>query len=83
MKSLAIAPGGEGGCAMTAVGLTTEEQALLVLLGQCWNAYAALDKYHPSDGAEFCHHIHALQIQVAARVAYRTDPGILPRKVKP
>lgn len=59
--------------------LTEQEQALVNLLGQCFNAFKQLPIYHPSDMDEFVRAIHAAQNIVLARPGYASQPhlGIL------
>ena len=57
--------------------LTGDEAAVLVALGEVWNAFCLLPVQHPADAEEFMRAIHAAQNIVAARVAVRTDPEVM------
>lgn len=49
--------------------LTHDEAEVGEILGEAWNRFALLPVVHPSDRAEFVHHLHALQNIVLSRPA--------------
>jgi len=56
--------------------MTPEEMRVIALLGDAFNEFCKLPKYHPQDGLEFCQHIHACQNIVMSRDAVRSHPEI-------
>lgn len=57
--------------------LTEEEWAVIELLAEATNAFAALPDHHPSDLREWAHEVHHLQYRVMARAV--TDARVNPR----
>lgn len=53
--------------------LTDEEKEVLDALYLVWRRFLALPAQHSDDGAEFTHHIHALQAKIAMRPVRRDD----------
>jgi hypothetical protein len=51
--------------------LTEQEQKVLDLSAEFWNAFCELPKEHPHDIPEALIHIHALQNMILARPLYR------------
>lgn len=51
--------------------MTSEETALVELLGKCFNAFNQLPTYHLSDSKEFAQAIHVCQNIVFARDGMR------------
>jgi hypothetical protein len=58
--------------------LTAQEQELLRLTSDVWNAFLLLPRQHPDDQTEFRHALHALQRIVLARPAVRATREICP-----
>ncbi|HYH15933.1 MAG TPA: hypothetical protein VD794_11960 [Flavisolibacter sp.] len=60
--------------------MTQEEKDIVILLGEAFNKFNALEALHPSDKPDFCNHIHALQNIVFAREGMRQYAAGLPAK---
>jgi hypothetical protein len=60
------------------VGLTDDELEVARVAGEAATKFAALPPMHPSDLADFVHHVHALQSLVMARAAQRAHPDVFP-----
>lgn len=55
--------------------MTDQEEKVIDLLADAFNAHTELPIIHPSDQEEFCFHIHALQNIVFAREGQRNCKG--------
>lgn len=58
--------------------LTEQEQKVLQLTADVWNAFMKLPRQHPDDQTEFRHALHALQRVVLARPAVRETMQLCP-----
>lgn len=61
-------------------GLTDAERVVSDYLTEAVNAFAELDRRHPSELADFVDGIHACQNQLAWRIVQRTHPEAWPVK---
>jgi len=62
--------------------MTPQEIDVVTKLANSWIAFHKLPVMHPSDRAEFVHHVHALQNIVMARDAVRSTPGFFVDKTR-
>lgn len=53
------------------MAVTPEEQEVVSLLGEAWNAFLKLPKEHPDEHSEFRHAIHTAQNMILARSGTR------------
>lgn len=51
--------------------LTEDEDRVISLLADVWNAYVLLPREHPMESAEFCTAVHACQSIVGSRPTWR------------
>lgn len=58
--------------------LTDEEQKVLRITAEAWNAFLDLPRQHPDDQTEFRHTLHALQRIILARPAVRETQQLCP-----
>lgn len=63
---------------MSKSGLTEEEQKLIGLTADLWNAYNELPEQHPCDKEEFCHALHICQHLIMIRSVRRMDTDMFP-----
>lgn len=56
--------------------LTPEENHVLDLLTEAWDAYSKLSIQHPMDRSEFAFYLHGCQGLVGLRVARAADPDM-------
>ena len=54
-----------------AVGLTSAERELVLMLGKVWDGFLGLPVEHPMDQAEMCTLIHRAQEKILGRVGRR------------